>query len=190
MSRKVVAFDLGGVVVDVDKAPLAHLGDARAVDAAFFGARHDAVSTGALGGDAYCAAVAADLGVAADVVARAWARVVRWRAGARALFDDVAAHAAVAAVRCWSNTDPVHWRALGLDATDACTSFRVGFMKPDPHYFARVVEHVAAATGVAAADIVYVDDRADNVAAAVACGVDAVVVESVDDARAAIFARL
>lgn len=177
---RLVAFDLGGVVVDVDKDHLAAFGAADAVAAAFFGDRHDALSVGALSGDAYCAAVAADLGASVDAVRDAWARVVRWRPGGRELIAEVAAQASTA---IWSNTDPIHWQALGLD-DDRHTSFRLQVMKPDPRFFA------AALGGRAGADVVYVDDRADNVAAAVEFGVDAVVVTSVDDARAAIFARL
>lgn len=183
---KIVAFDLGGVVVDVDKSHLRGLGAADVVDAAFFvgaaGDRHDALSTGALAADAYCAAVANDLGVDVDTVRDAWRRVVRWSQGGRELVREVAA---VTTTLFWSNTDPIHWRELGLP-DDRCTSFRLGFMKPDPRYFAGAL----VVAGVDAADVVYVDDLAENVAAAREFGVDAVVVSGVDEARAAIFARL
>ncbi len=179
--RTVVAFDLGGVVVDVDKSHLAAMGNPDHTAAAFFGARHDALSTGALSADDYCRAVAADLGCGVDTVRDAWRGVVGWSAGGRALVDDVKARADV---RFWSNTDPIHAAALGLEDASAWTSFAVGFMKPDPRYFARVLD------GGDAKDVIYVDDRADNVAAAREFGVDAAVVSGVDEARAAIFARL
>jgi putative hydrolase of the HAD superfamily len=185
MSRNAVAFDLGGVVVDVVKDGLAAFSD---VDA-FFGARHDAFSVGALDADAYLAAVAHDVGAAADVVGAAWSRVVSWSPGGLAL---LAATCRWTRVLVWSNTDPLHWQVLGDDilaagvaAADVFVSFRLGVEKPDPRFFARAL----AAAGLDAKDVVYLDDRADNVAAARGLGVDAVVVKGVAAAAAVLAGR-
>ena len=58
----------------------------------------------------------------------------------------------------------------------------MGCAKPEAVYFERAL----ARAGVAAHDVVFVDDRADNVAAARAAGVAAFCVVGVDAARAAI----
>ncbi len=191
MKRVVVAFDLGGVVVDVDTSVIARFGDG--AQAAFFGdGRHDAVTVGALDGDADLDAVGAALGGARrDDVEAAWRDVVRFSAGGLELVADVARRADVAVdVAIWSNTDPIHWRVLGgpLEALAASVapSFQLGQHKPDAGYF----EAALARAGVNASDVIFVDDRADNVAAARAAGIEAYAVEGVAAARAAIDAAL
>lgn len=191
--RRVVAFDLGGVVVDVQKLVLAPLGPPDVVARAFFvGDRHDRLTTGDLGGDEFIALVARDLGLDHDVVERAWASVVSFSAGGLALVDDVAA---VADVAVWSNTDPIHWRVLepqlATRAVSLSPSFSLGAMKPQRAYYERALEKLAALGHDVAdvADVLFVDDRADNVAAAIACGIDAVVVDGVRDTRRALEAR-
>lgn len=197
--RRVVAFDLGGVVVDVHKLALAALGPPDVVARAFFrrdendeADRHDRLTIGALSGDAFIAAAAEDLGLAVDVVERAWAAMVSFSAGGLQLITDVAA---VADVAIWSNTDPIHWRVLSPSLSSLPTppvslspSFLLGAMKPQPAYFTAAVAQLTA-LGHDVADIVFVDDRADNVAAALACGIDAVVVDGVRDTRRALQQR-
>lgn len=70
-----------------------------------------------------------------------------------------------------SNTNPIHWRLVharlrhhGIEAP-AVLSFQVGVAKPDPAFFTalrRAHPHLDGA--------VYIDDRADNVAAAARAG--------------------
>jgi FMN phosphatase YigB (HAD superfamily) len=178
---RVVAFDLGGVVVDVDFESLTALGPRDVVERAFFvGDRHDRLTVGTLSGDAYVADVAADLGLDVDVVRAAWASVVRFSPGGLELIAEVAA---VVPVAIWSNTDPIHWSVLSTSlqlALDHAPSFVVGAMKPQPAYFARAVSRLPAD-----AEVFFVDDRADNVAAAVQAGVQAQVVRGVEQTRAA-----
>jgi FMN phosphatase YigB (HAD superfamily) len=181
----VVAFDLGGVVVDVDLAVLLELGPRERVDAAFFGHdRHERLSVGTLSAGAFCADVAADLDVSADDVATCWRRVVGFSAGGLELVESTARRHPVL---IWSNTDPLHWSVLGPALTSLATtvspSFRVGHMKPEAAYFARALDAAGADT---ANRVVFVDDRADNVAAATGLGINAVVVRGVAAARAAI----
>lgn len=76
---------------------------------------------------------------------------------------------------CLSNNNAVHWsrlcRVFGIDREFDATflSHEIGFMKPDR----RAYEHVLIAEDVAASDVVFVDDNADNVAAARDLGVRA-----------------
>lgn len=186
---RVVAFDLGGVVVDVDFTVLARLGPRDVVERAFFagadGRRHDRLTVGALSGAAWAAEVAADLGVAVDVIEQTWASVVRFSPGGLALLAEVAAQAPIA---IWSNTDPVHWSVLSSSlqlAHDVAPSFAIQAMKPQPAYFARALARLPAD-----AEVFFVDDRADNVEAARAAGVSAQVVRGVQQARAACLAFL
>lgn len=186
--RRVVAFDLGGVVVDVDKSVLAQLGPPDLVERAFFvGDRHDRLTTGDLSADEFVAAAAAVLGRDVDVVRSAWAQMVAFSAGGLELVNDVAA---VADIAVWSNTDPVHWHVLAgplsAVAVDVATSFCIGAMKPQPTYFARALQRLTA-HGHDVADgenVVFVDDRADNVAAARLAGIDAHCVQGVAMTRA------
>lgn len=178
MSR-VVAFDLGGVLVDVVKAHLDVFGDA------CFGDRHDAFAIGRIAADDWVAAVAGDVDEGRDVVRAAWERVVRWSPGGLALLR---ATASLGPVRVWSNIDPIHWRvlqeSLGTSFDDVATlSFRCGFLKPDPRFYA------AALGDDDSRDVLFLDDRSENVAAACAVGIDAVVVGGVNEAAAAIAAR-
>jgi HAD superfamily hydrolase (TIGR01509 family) len=192
MSRRprAVAFDLGGVLVDVDRDHLAAFGSPAAVDAALYGANHDGMATGLHDGAAFVAAAVRALASAPlprnddaghAAVYAAWARVVAFRPGATALLATCAARTTT---WVWSNTDPIHWSVLGpaIDGVvaRAVTSFAIGALKPDPVFYARAL----AGTGVAAADVLFLDDREDNVAAACALGIDAVVCTSVDAARA------
>ena len=187
MSPRVVAFDLGGVVVDVDRGPLAGLGSRARVEQAFFGdARHDALTVGELDAESFVAAAAAALDEHVDVVARRWREVVRFADGGLALIE---AAARVCPVAIWSNTDPLHWDelkpALEAIAVDVAPSFRLGAMKPESHYFTRAL----ARLGVEPGEVFFLDDRVENVAAARALGIDAVVAEGVAAAREALRQR-
>ncbi len=189
-AAKLVAFDLGGVVVDVDKNVLAALGPVELVARAFFAANiHDDLTTGAVDGDGFIAGAADILGADVEVVRHTWASMVRFSDGGLSLIADCAARGPVA---IWSNTDPIHWAVLAPSfsplALDLAPSFLLGAMKPERAYFAAAVARLAG-HGYVTADIVFVDDRADNVAAAIACGIDAVIVDGVAGARAALVAR-
>ncbi|TWT40778.1 HAD family hydrolase [Botrimarina hoheduenensis] len=78
-----------------------------------------------------------------------------------------------------SNTSPIHWRffmdgrfpVLNEAFEIALGSFHLKAMKPAPPIY----QGAAALTGVAPERIFFADDRADNVAGAIACGWDAIV---------------
>jgi FMN phosphatase YigB (HAD superfamily) len=187
MSPRVVAFDLGGVVVDVDHGVLAELGDATLVESALFGeGRHDALTNGELDADAFIAAAADVLGVDPGSVADRWRRVVRFSDGGLALVQMVARTVPVAV---WSNTDALHWQVLGSSlekvASSVAPSFRLRCQKPDPMFFIRALESLE----VEPHQVLFLDDRADNVAAARALGIDAVVCRGVEAARSIVAER-
>ncbi len=209
MIPRVIAFDLGGVLVKVDKSPLFERWGDRAYDA-FFGPRHRALATGRLSASDYIEAAAAVLDCTPDVARRAWCDVVHWASGGFDLWVDVAD---TASVRFWSNVDPLHWAILGLGAFDepehhlaelfcpaamlpggvavpddrvaieAAVSFRLGLLKPDPAFFA------LALRGLDPQGVLYLDDDDDNVAAAASFGVDAVVCRGVEAARTILIER-
>lgn len=185
----VVAFDLGGVLVDVDKDHLRSFGPRDVVDRAFHGPHHDAATVGDLDEHDFAVAIAASLArdgvmIGVEHARDAWARVVSWRPGAAALLGACASRVTT---HVWSNTDPIHWRVLGaaIDGVvaHAATSFRVRAAKPAAAFYVR------ALSGLDPERVLFFDDRADNVAAARAMGIDAVVCASVDDARARLRAR-
>jgi FMN phosphatase YigB (HAD superfamily) len=177
MLKRVVAFDLGGVVVDVDKSVL------RGLDDAFFtGSDHDQMSVGTIDGATFIERVARRADISSVDVEAMWRQVVHFSAGGAELIASTSKRCAVAV---WSNTDPIHWSALHTQSSvlSGCTlspSFAVGAMKPSPAFFQR-----ARAT-LGDAHVLFLDDRSDNVAAARALGIDAHVVVGVDAAAAAI----
>ena len=77
---------------------------------------------------------------------------------------------------CFSNTNAVHQAVWQPQLAELLASFRkvyaswqIGRRKPDVDAYL----HVAADIGVAPADIVFLDDNRDNVAGALAAGLDA-----------------
>ncbi|MDP2341119.1 MAG: hypothetical protein Q8O67_09185 [Deltaproteobacteria bacterium] len=163
----IVAFDLGGVLVDVDEARV------RSLEVLFVGDSHDRFATGHLDVEGWLAVGDRDL------LHQAWSDVVGWSAGGLELLRETSTRAPCLV---WSNTDPIHWAALGPATAgfvdDVALSFRLGFAKPDPRFFAR------ALGGRDPASVLFLDDRVENVAGAVAAGVDAVLCRGVAEARA------
>ena len=87
-------------------------------------------------------------------------------------------------VGCLSNSNALQWdahHALGVgDWFDhVFLSHELDLIKPD----AEVFDHVASALGLAPADILFLDDNALNVDAAIAAGFDARLTKGVDQAR-------
>jgi FMN phosphatase YigB (HAD superfamily) len=170
MSTAIVALDLGGVIADVAHARCAALlGRTWAeCEGAFFDeGLHDALTIGAVDGDAFVRAAAARLGEDEARVREAWAAVVDITAEGRQVVVDLLARGH--RVHLWSNTDPVHLARMlaqlpaGVLADTA--SYRVGAMKPDAAFFARAAAHGAPA--------LFLDDRLDIITAAQAAGVTA-----------------
>jgi FMN phosphatase YigB (HAD superfamily) len=188
--KSLVAFDLGGVLVDVDLNALMRRfsrpkGD---VEHAFFAAgRHDALSIGEIDAREFIASAAASLDVAAIDAREAWGDVVSVRRGACELVDRVTCD-----VIAWSNTDAIHAERLasGLPARllrrDArAFSHEIGVAKPDPRFFVCAMERI----GIAPDRVLFIDDRRENIEAARALGIEASVAASLEDVDALLAAR-
>lgn len=84
-----------------------------------------------------------------------------------------------------SNTNEVHWKRLSGEMAIpqlvevAFASHLIGLRKPD----ARVYHHVAAELGVQPADLVFFDDNAENIDAALSLGMQAWRVEGIEALR-------
>ena len=185
---RVVAFDLGRVLVDVERTRVAEALELPwpAVEAALFrDGRHDRLACGALSARDYISDAALELGVPHKKLERAWASVVRVSEGARALVEDVRVD-----VVAWSNTDDVHYEALRAHLPErlwsrAALSQVLGAAKPEPTFYRRALERL----GQPAEHVVFLDDVGENVAAARTLGIDAEQVVGVASARRALEKR-
>ncbi len=102
-------------------------------------------------------------------------------AGARELAAEVRA---TTPIGCLSNSNALHWEVQetwGMDTwfDHMFLSHEMGLIKPDPEVF----DHVASALGLAPGQILFLDDNALNVDAAVARGYNARVVRGVTEAK-------
>lgn len=92
-----------------------------------------------------------------------------------------------------SNTNPVHWRffmdgrfpVLNRVFEVEIGSFHVGAMKPDPKIYHAAIERA----GVPAERVFFTDDREENVAGAIACGIDAVLLTDTETLETELRAR-
>ncbi len=185
---RVVAFDLGSVLVDVRKQTLATalgLPWERVEPAFFAGDRHDRLAAGSLSAGDYLAGAARQLEVAAGEVEAAWRSFVRVSPGARELVEQVRVD-----VVAWSNTDDVHFDVMRPGLPERlwrrrALSQELRAAKPSPVFFERALARLQRP----AADVVFLDDLADNVAAARGLGIDAERVVGVLEARRALLQR-
>lgn len=179
----IVALDLGGIIVDVDRARTAGvLGVAVAdLEEVFFdGVDHDELTRGALHAEAFVSRAATRAGCAPATVRAAWQAMVEVSPEGRALVDELLR--AGYAVHLWSNTDPLHLEkivaALPRGLLVDTVSFKLGAPKPLPAYWSGALAH--------GRPVIYVDDRADFVAAALRAGVPSVTCMGPAAARAAL----
>jgi FMN phosphatase YigB (HAD superfamily) len=168
---RAVAFDLGGVLVDVDHARAASaLGRSLAQweQALFSSDAHDRVSRGLAAPGALFEPAARALDCSAIDVERAWAQVVRVWDGAEAVVHAVQQRGL--RVLVWSNTDPVHARVMArtLPVIEGARglSFRVGEMKPGAAFYERALD-----ADLRFDEVMFLDDRQENVDAALRLGV-------------------
>jgi HAD superfamily hydrolase (TIGR01509 family) len=176
MTLRNFVFDIGWVFVDLRPEPLLRLLAAR-------GASHDRLEhvtaairldeheSGRLDGAGLLANLAglAPQPVSRDELHAAWIDMFELQPQMVAL----AAHLARQhRVYLLSNVGDLHWahltRVFGLDRIGhgALPSFRAGIMKPDPGIYAEAERRF----GLEPAATVFIDDRADNIAAARARG--------------------
>ena len=188
---RAVAFDLGGVLVDVEfERAAAEFGlKAAAFRRQVFGPEgerlHRAMSEGG-SVEAFVLFLAATLGCTEAQARTAWATIVRPRSGALELVKSVIEVEALTVV-AWSNTDPLHAAQLRphlspLFGPNCALSYDVGANKPASAFY----EAGLAKLRMTAGDVVFLDDREENVVAANQHGIVAFRVTSVDDARLAL----
>ena len=178
-----VLLDLGGVIVDIDpRACFVSWARAAGVDVGEIAARwavddaYKAFEVGAIDFDEYLDNLSRRLGISLTRV--------EWRTGwnelLRSLFEDVAGILPMVAsalpIYVFSNTNPVHqaaWQSRFASALAPVrkiyTSWEIGLRKPDVESYLAVADDIA----VAPADILFVDDNAENVAGGQAAGLDA-----------------
>jgi glucose-1-phosphatase len=193
--RRVVLFDLGGVLVRVPGvAAMQHLAGIDSEAEVWH--RWLACEWVRRFERGHCSASEFAAGVVAD-----WdlpitgdeflARFQDWPKGLyEGALEMVGAIREQAAVGCLSNTNNLHWDAMeqwGLAGAFDHTflSYRIGLVKPDQAVF----EHVAGELGVPAGDVVFLDDNAINVDRAANLGFDSQRVQGVDQAGRALATR-
>ncbi|MGC4117217.1 MAG: HAD-IA family hydrolase [Myxococcales bacterium] len=158
-----------------------------------FGEASTACNRGALSPEAFIEALARQLGAPRSPglhssLVDAWCDIFTPWPEMEALADEVlhAGHAAYLA----SNTDPLHFAFLDLQMpvlrrlTGLHLSYEARVMKPDPAFFTGLLSRF----GLRAADCVYLDDRAEHVAAAQSIGIRAAIHDG-DVAKARTFLR-
>lgn len=180
---RAVLLDLGGVIMDIDpRACFVSWARAAGVDMSTIARRwavddaYKAFEVGAIDFDEYVDSLSRRLGI--SLTRRQWR--TGWNALLRDLFDDVAALlpevASILPLYVFSNTNPVHQEAWQPRFENALapvrktyTSWETGLRKPDVDAYLAVALDI----GVAPADILFVDDNAENVAGGKAAGLDA-----------------
>ena len=175
-----IAFDLGGVLVDVDHhAMWNRLG---APQERVF-EHHDAYSRGTLREREFVDNIAHLGRCDYDLAHDAWAAVVKPFPEANALVDDVINRGY--GVAAWSNTDPIHGRTLQrqmpaeLFGPGRALSFENGALKPELQFYADGLNQCK----VSAENILFVDDRRENVKAAKTFGIHSECVRGIPDLR-------
>ena len=133
--------------------------------------------TGEVSTDEFLAALRAAFGITApeEAIAKAWTDIFEPNHALAGELPALKAHAASLVLA--SNTNALHYAKVcslmpeTLALFDAAVlSYEVGCRKPGTRFFG----HVIAAAGGVAADCLYLDDRADFVAAAEALGINSV----------------
>ena len=178
-----IAFDLGGVLAEVDWAPLKILHDDEdLIDNAFFiSNNHRAFSTGQLAEDSYFQDVADTLNVEVNLIKNSWRSVVKVSSQSSTILDAVTLPFVM-----WSNTDPLHFRTLKTELAlpdrvveKSTLSFRAGHLKPDPQFYLKAIEKL----GVHAHQILFIDDQQKNIESARTLGIQAIHLPHIHDLK-------
>lgn len=184
--RRVLLFDLGGVLVD--SAGLTVLGQrlphlsAGAIAQRWYGSRTVAhFERGALSEQEFARAFVAEWQLAQEPAAfiaefGSWVR--GFYPGARELLAQLRMRHVVA---CLSNTNAVHWAQLAAEreAFDLCiASHLIGHLKPEPAAYRRALERLG---DVDPGQVIFFDDLPANVEAARAAGLQAFRVRGVEE---------
>lgn len=196
MAIRAVVFDLGGVVVDFDFGralavwqPASRLPPA-ALQASFgFDAPYGQFEAGEIDAEAYFAHLREQLCLDCDhnLVLRGWNAIFLGRIDATlAMIDSIRD---VVPCHALSNTNALHLDEIRRLYPDLLARFdrvfashEIGARKPQPEAF----QHVLQAIGVPACDVLFFDDRDENVDAATRCGLQAVLVRASRDVHRAL----
>lgn len=195
---RAVLFDLGNVVIEVDFRrvlatwqPASTLSPQALAQAFAFDAPYERHETGALDANGYFAHLRQRLGLRCDndAMRQGWNAVF-----VRPIEETLAMiHAISPQVPCHalSNTNAVHVAEMQRAYPQVLSCFRhvfasneIGYRKPQPQAF----RHVLDAIGSTADEVLFFDDAQENVDAARACGIEAVLVRSPHDVRQALTA--
>ena len=178
-----VVLDLGGVIIDIDpRACFVSWARAAGVDVGTIAARwavddaYKAFEVGAIDFDQYLDSLSRRLGI--SLGRDEWR--TGWNGLLRDLFEDVAGMlprvASALPLYVFSNTNPVHqeaWQSRFASALAPVrkiySSWEMGLRKPNVEAYLAVADDI----GTAPADILFVDDNAENVAGGQAAGLDA-----------------
>lgn len=171
---KYIAFDLGGVLAEVDWAPLKALHEEEhLIEHAFFiQNNHREFSTGKLSEENYFKGVASALSLNVSQVRQAWGNVVKSYRSSASILKHMSRPFVM-----WSNIDPLHFQVLKIELSIPKTvvekstlSFVEGTLKPDPQFFLRGIEKI----GLKAEEILFFDDQQKNIDAARNVGIQAI----------------
>ncbi|MES2686560.1 MAG: HAD family phosphatase [Pseudomonadota bacterium] len=195
---RALLFDLGGVLINIDfNCAFAHWQTLSPLslevirDRFSFDAAYEQHERGEITADAYFAHLARQLELQPDqqAIARGWNAIFTGQ-----ISETLAlVRAARAHLPCYafSNSNTVHQAAWSGQYPDVVQAFDrifvssdIGLRKPERRAF----EHIANAIGVPAQAILFFDDLAENVTGARAAGLQAVLVRSPTDVRAALAA--
>jgi len=186
-----ILFDLGGVLVDISGSNETMQFMKQAVPAAEFWRRWlycSSVRTfesGQCDSETFAARVVEelDLSVTPARFIESYKQWVRGPfPGALELLEKLSAQISLG---CLSNTNPHHWplvsetMALGRYFKHPLISYQIGMMKPD----AEIFEYAIKTTGHPPSRILFLDDNDINVQSAQRCGLTALYVQGLEDAK-------
>ena len=170
---EIIAFDLGGVLAEVDWVPLKALHEQEAfVENAFFVQNdYQAFSKGELNAQDYFKGVAAILKRDPITVQNTWCGIVKGHAAAKSILESLNKPFVL-----WSNINSHHLNVLIKDLAlsqsvidKSAFSFIEGFLKPDPQFYHRGLEKI----GRPAHQVLFIDDQQKNIEVALKMGLEA-----------------
>ena len=194
MTNSILLFDLGGVLVDLGD-PVTEIGLSMSADEFWTTWLASPLvrgfETGKLSRSEFLCQFGAQLGF--DDAAVFEERLRRWRLplfdGSEQLLNSLFGRVEIALL---SNTNEIHWQFV-LSQTNVFEkfsqlflSFETGNAKPAPAAFTDVIEHFACEPG----DIVFLDDSANNIAAAQSAGLRAQLVRGHAEVKRAVEAAV
>ena len=178
---KLVAFDMGGLMIDVDEsipvntfASMSGRGPGEVFATIFYPERKQPIETGAISPDEHARRACDDLGLRLSP-GEFWQIHCTSHAPNSEVGEIVRATAGLNQITIASNLPLPHWDWAQANLPYApafdppILSFELGFMKPDHGYYLELIRR----SGVNGPEIFFTDDREDNMAAAASLGIRA-----------------